>query len=441
MRDSAFRTPRRVRYAQAMSSAAVPPHPPRLTDHPDFTLFWISRVASSLAFQMLAVAVGWMVYDLTRSALALGLIGLFQFLPLLLLTLVVGQVADTFDRRLIVTVCQALAAATLVLLAAGLISGQAGVTALFAAVSVIGATRAFEHPTLSALLPGLVPPALLPRALAVSSSAFQTATIAGPALGGLAYALAPTAPIVAAAACYGVAALAMALVRHRPARVARGPVSLETLLSGLSFIRRSQVVLGSISLDMFAVLLGGATALLPIFASDVLHVGAEGLGVLRAAPAAGALAMAFGLARLPLVRAVGPAMFGAVGVFGLATIVFSLSTSYWLSLGALFVLGAADNVSVVIRSSLVQLSTPDEMRGRVSAVNSLFIGTSNQLGEFESGVTAALLGAVGAGLLGGVGTILVALAWTRLFPALWRIDEMPARPQPPPAPPQAAGIA
>jgi MFS family permease len=410
--------------------SAHPSRAPRLTDHSDFRLFWISRVASSLAFQVLAVAVGWMVYDLTRSALALGLVGLFQFLPLLLLTLVVGQVADTFDRRRIILVCQAIAAAAMAALGAGLVTGAAGVPALFATVSVIGATRAFEHPTLNALLPGLVPGELLPRALAVSSSAIQTATIAGPALGGLAYAVAPTLPIAIAGACYAVAALAMALVRHRAARVERGPVSLETLLSGLAFIRRSEVVLGSISLDMFAVLLGGATALLPIFASDVLHVGAEGLGVLRAAPAAGAVAMAFVLARVPLMRSVGPTMFAAVTVFGLATIVFSLSTSYWLSLGALAVLGAADNVSVVIRSSLVQLSTPDEMRGRVSAVNSLFIGTSNQLGEFESGVTAALLGPVGAGLIGGVGTILVAAWWVRLFPALWRIDAMPARPKP-----------
>lgn len=400
---------------------------PRLSGHPAFTLFWISRVASALAFQMLGVAVGWLVYALTGSALALGLVGLAQFLPILCLTLFVGHAADTFDRRRIVLVCQALAAVTLALLALGVQGGHGGLAAIYGAVVMIGACRAFEHPTLSALLPRLVPGELLPRAIAVSSSALQMATIAGPAVGGFAYAFGPVAPLAGAAACYGIAAGAMALMPDTHVPRPRNALTLEVLLTGLAFIRRSPMVLGSISLDLFAVLLGGVTALLPIFASDILKVGAEGLGALRAAPAVGAVLMSLLLARVPLSRRVGRTMFAAVAVFGLATIVFSLSASFPLSLAALFVLGAADNVSVVIRSSLVQLSTPDAMRGRVSAVNSLFVGTSNQLGEFESGIAAALLGAVGAGLLGGLGTLVVVVLWMRLFPDLARIDAMPVK--------------
>ncbi|MFG1477172.1 MFS transporter [Xanthobacter sp. V4C-4] len=408
----------------------------RLRDHPDFVRFWIGRVASALAFQMLGVAIGWLIYDMTGSAVALGLVGLAQFLPILCLSLLVGHVADTFDRRRIVVACLAVAAATLTALGIGLSSGATGIVGLYVAVTVIGATRAFEHPTLSALLPRLVPGALLPRALAVSSSAIQAATIIGPALGGLAYMFGPIAPIAGAALCYGAATVAMLGIRHRAVADRRGPLTLASLLAGLSFIRRQPVVLGSISLDLFAVLLGGVTALLPIFARDVLHVGAQGMGLLRAAPAVGAMLMALVLMRLPLRHRVGPTMFAAVAVFGLATVVFALSQNFILSLFALFVTGAADNVSVVIRSSLVQLSTPDEMRGRVSAVNSLFIGTSNQLGEFESGMVAALLGPVGAGLAGGIGTLMVVAAWMRLFPDLRQVDEMPR-----PAAPKPSGAA
>lgn len=408
-------------------TARAEPAPERLRDHPAFLFFWVSRVASALAFQMLGVAVGWLVYALTGSAVALGLVGLAQFVPILVLTLVAGHVADVFDRRRIVLAGQAIAAFTLGLLALGLGGGGVELPAIYAAVVMIGACRAFEHPTLAALLPRIVPGPVLPRALAVSSSALQMATIAGPAVGGFAYAFGPTVPLAGAALCYAAAATAMACVRHPPVATARSGVTLASVLSGLSFIRDHKVVLGSISLDLFAVLLGGVTALLPIYASDILDVGSTGLGALRAAPAVGATLMALLLARLPLARHVGPKMFAAVAVFGLATVVFSLSRSFPLSFAALFALGAADNVSVVIRSSLVQLSTPDEMRGRVSAVNSLFVGTSNQLGEFESGMTAALFGAVGAGLVGGLGTIAVALLWMRLFPELRRVDRMPAR--------------
>lgn len=421
---------RRPSGASRKPSVTQDPPSLRLRDHPAFILFWISRICSALGFQMTGVAVGWLVYAMTGSAVSLGLVGLFQFLPLLCLALFVGHAADSFDRRRIIICCQVVAAVTLVMLALGVAEGWLGVAGIYVAVTAIGAARAFEHPTLSALLPGLLPPVVLPRALAVVASAQQMATIGGPAIGGLVYALGPQIPFAAAAACYGAAALAMAgmtLLRLERPAIQRAPMTLASLFSGLVFIRRQPVVLGSISLDLFAVLLGGATALLPIFAKDILHVGASGLGALRAAPAAGAFMMAMVLSRVPLSRHVGATMFGAVVVFGLATVVFSLSQRFELSLAALFVLGVADNVSVVIRSSLVQLSTPDEMRGRVSAVNSLFVGTSNQLGEFESGMAAALLGAVGAGLFGGVGTILVALAWMRLFPELRRVDAMPVK--------------
>ncbi|MFG1213784.1 MFS transporter [Xanthobacter flavus] len=408
-------------------TAAAPSAEMRLRDHPAFVLFWISRVSSALAFQMLGVVVGWLVYSLTGSAAALGLVGLAQFLPILCLTLLVGHAADTFDRRRIVLACQTLSALTVGALALAEGSGHAGLLPIYAAVITIGASRAFEAPTMAALLPRLVPGEVLPRALAVASSAMQMATIAGPAVGGFAYVFGPAVPLTLAAACYAVAAGSMAFIRHVHAPGPRSAMTLETLLSGLAFIRRSPVVLGSISLDLFAVLLGGVTALLPIYAGEILHVGTQGLGALRAAPAVGAVLMSLVLVRRPPTRRVGHIMFAAVAVFGLATVVFALSSSFLLSLGALFVLGAADNVSVVIRSSLVQLSTPDEMRGRVSAVNSLFVGTSNQLGEFESCMVAALIGAVGAGVVGGVGTLMVVALWTRLFPALFHVDAMPVK--------------
>ncbi len=392
--------------------------------HGPFALFWSARVLSTMAFQLQGVAVGWQIYALTRSTLALGLVGLAQYLPMLALTLAVGHVADRYDRRRIVGLCQLTGALATAALALGSFGAWLTPPAIFAAVAVIGAARAFEMPSMHALLPGLVPAALFPRATAVSASAVQTATIIGPAVGGLLYALGPTAPYALAALLYGLACLSSNLIRmeHTPPR--REKVSLASLLSGFVFIRRNPAILGSISLDLFAVLLGGATALLPVFARDILHTGPWGLGLLRSSPALGALGMSVLLAHRPLGAGVGRKMFAAVIAFGLATIVFALSRWLWLSMLALLVLGAADVVSVVVRSSLVQLGTPDEMRGRVSAVNALFIGTSNQLGEFESGVTAALFGTVPAVILGGAGTILVALLWMRLFPALARADRL-----------------
>jgi MFS family permease len=373
---------------------------------------------------MNAVAIGWLVYAITGSAFDLGLVGLAQFLPILVLTLAAGHVADRYDRRRIVQICQAAECGGALVLAAGAGFGWLNIDLIFALVAVIGAARAFEAPTLSALMPGLVTPAQLPQASAYAASATQTATVLGPAAGGLLYALGATVPFGCVAGLYALAVLAMAFVQLVWAAPKREPVSLGSVFMGLAFIRSNPAILGAISLDLFAVLLGGATALLPIFARDILHTGSWGLGLLRAAPAVGALAMSILLARRPIRQRAGRLMFTAVAVFGLATIMFALSRSLWLSLAALCVLGAADVVSVVIRFSLVQANTPDGMRGRVSAVNMLFVGTSNQLGEFESGMTAALFGTVPAVLIGGVGTIGIALLWMRLFPTLRDVDTL-----------------
>jgi MFS family permease len=410
-------------------SLVPPDRPNSVFGHRAFRLFWSARVLSTMAFQLQGVAVGWQIYALTHSTLALGLVGLVQFLPMLALNLLVGYVADRYDRRRIAALCQLAGGAATALLALGSFGGWLSPPLIFAAVAVIGAGRAFEMPTMQALLPGLVPTALFPRAAAYSASAVQTATIIGPALGGLIYIVGPEAPYATAALLSLSASLISWRIRleHKPP--AREPVSLKSLFSGFAFIRSHPIVLGSISLDLFAVFLGGATALLPVFARDILHTGPWGLGLLRSGPAIGALGMSVWLARRPLRRRVGATMFKAVIVFGAATILFALSRSLWLSTLAMVTLGAADVISVVIRSSFVQLATPDRMRGRVSAVNSMFVGTSNQLGEFESGVTATLFGTVPAVILGGAGTILVALLWMRLFPTLRTADTLEGVPR------------
>jgi MFS family permease len=398
--------------------------PQSMLRHKPFRLFWLARVCSTVGFQMQGVAVGWQIYALTGSTLYLGLVGLAQFLPMFLLTLVVGHVADRYDRRRIAALCQIVEGSALALLAAGSYTGTLGKEAILVIIFVAGAARAFEGPTMQALVPGLVPQELIPRASAWSASANQTASIVGPALGGLLYALGPTtvyatAGLLFLAACGFISAIRVVRVPklHEPASVA-------SLFAGIAFIRSRPEILGAISLDLFAVLLGGATALLPVYARDILLTGPAGLGMLRTAPALGALAMSVFLARSPLKHRVGRIMFTSVFIFGLATIVFALSTSFLLSICALVVLGAADVISVVIRSSLVQIETPDEMRGRVSAVNSMFIGTSNQLGEFESGASAALLGTVPAVMIGGIGTLVVVALWMRLFPKLVQVDSL-----------------
>lgn len=389
-----------------------------------FVRFLMARIASSLSFQMLSVAVGWQIYAQTHSPFALGMVGLCLFLPMVSLTLLVGHLADRFDRRRIVATCQAIEALSAAALALCLGLHRLPVPLVYLLIVIGGSARAFESPTMATLIPALVPRSHLPRATAWATSSNQLAQIAGPALGGALYTLHAVGAFAACAALFLCAALLTILLplARRPA--SKTPVSLASLFSGFHFIRSRPIILGTISLDLFAVLLGGATALLPIFAGHILKTGPSGLGLLRSAPAIGALAMSLFLARVPLKGAIGRILFGSLLVFGVATVVFALSTSLPLSLVALAILGAADSVSVVVRTTLVQLQTPDEMLGRVSAVNMLFIGTSNQLGEFESGTTAALLGAVPAAALGGIGTIAVSLLWMKLFPAMLQMRSL-----------------
>lgn len=395
-----------------------------LFSHRPFLFYLGARSCSRFASQIAAVAVGWQVYELTGSAFQLGMIGLVQFIPSALMVFVAGHVADRYDRRHVMALCQLAEALTSAYLALGTFGGWITVPGIFAAMVVLGLATGFESPAVAALLPSVVPEGEVQRGTAVSTGAAQIVTITGPAIGGFAYAAMPSLPYVLMAFLWLLGALlAISIVRERPAGSQPSP-SVKALFAGVSFVRHNPTILGTISLDLFAVLLGGAVALLPIYASDILHAGPWGLGLLRAAPAVGALLMTAVLTRFPIHARVGMRMFQAVIVFGLATVVFGLSTMMWLSLIALAVMGAADTVSVVIRFSLVQLATPDEMRGRVGAVNFLFINASNQLGQFESGITAALLGTVPAAVLGGVGTVAVALLWMKLFPSLRKVERL-----------------
>jgi len=389
-----------------------------------FLAFWLARVCSASGVQMLTVAIGWQLYELTGSVFDLGLVGLMEFAPRLIFMLHTGHVADRYDRRKIALLCQSLQALIALALMAGSLSQGLTREMIFGLAFALGTARSFEMPTTQALLPNLVPAALFPAAVAASASAIQTATIVAPALGGLLFAFGAFWVYAPTALLYALGSLLMLSLpaRQQPPRKERA--SLESLLAGIRFIHQRPDIFGAITLDMWAVLLGGATALLPVFAKDILLTGPWGLGLLRSAPAVGALLMAFWLARFPIDRHVGRNLFVSVALFGVATIAFGLSRSFWLSLAVLVLLGAADMISMVIRGAFVQLETPDEMRGRVSAVNGLFIGASNQLGEFESGVTAAWFGTVPAVVLGGVGTLLVTGVWVRLFPSLAKRDRL-----------------
>jgi MFS family permease len=395
-----------------------------LFGHRPFLFYFCARGFSEFSYQIAAVAVGWQIYALTSSAFDLGMIGLAQFVPTAALVFVAGHVADRYARKRVVQMCQIAAAMTAVFLAWGSYAGWLNVPEIFAAVAVFGTATAFESPAVAALLPAVVPQGLLQKGTALATAAFQVAMISGPALGGLAYGLAPAVPYAAMAAFWLLAGLLNGAIAIDRPPVAEEPSSFARLFDGVGFVRRNSAILGTISLDLFAVLLGGATALLPIYARDILQTGPWGLGILRGAPAAGALLMAAWLARHSIERRVGMRMFQAVIVFGAATVVFALSRWLWLSILALAILGAADTVSMVIRIALVQLRTPDAMRGRVGAVNFLFVNASYQLGEFESGITAALFGAVPAVVLGGVGTIVVALLWMKLFPSLRDVERL-----------------
>jgi MFS family permease len=392
----------------------------------DFTCFLAAKFLATLAAQMQIVAVGWQIYDVTRNPLDLGLIGLSQFIPFVALILPAGHVADHYDRRRVLTLCYASEIVCALALLWFTLQGAARTWPVFAAMMLLGAARAFSMPSSQALLPNLTPREHFGRAVALNSTTFQIATILGPALGGVVY-LFGARVVYACVAVLATGAVLLLLRVRAGGRVerAREPPSLATLLSGLAFVRSKPAMLGAISLDLFAVLLGGATALLPIFASDILRVGPDGLGLLRTAPGVGAGLCAVVLAFSPIGRDVGRWMFGGVAVFGAATLVFGLSTNFLLSLLALTVLGAADMVSVYVRHLLVQLETPDAIRGRVSAVSSVFIGASNELGDFESGLTAQWWGAVRAVLVGGVATLLVTGLWIRFFPTLWKMDRFP----------------
>jgi MFS family permease len=408
------------------STTHVPPVDPdnSLRRHRAFIQFWGARITAGFGFQMLSVAVGWQIYDLTREAFDLGLVGLVQFVPSLLLALPAGHAADQFDRRRIVVLCQIVECLAVVLLAVGSAVGRLNEVWILALVCAVSVARAWESPARQAMVPGLVPMRLLPQAMAASASAGQAAMIIGPAVGGLLYVAGPSIVYGSSAILYVLAVLFMTRLRYEHAPSARQPATMKTVFAGVSFIRARPVLLGVISLDLFAVLLGGATALLPIFARDILRTGPWGLGLLRAAPAVGALLMSVWLTRHRITAHVGRIMFAAVAAFGVATLVFGFSRRLWVSMTALVALGAFDMVSVVIRSALVQLETPDAMRGRVSAVNAIFINTSNQLGEFESGLVASWVGAVGATLIGGAGTLIVVGLWMAMFPALRRRQQL-----------------
>ncbi len=395
---------------------------PTLLRQRQFVLFWLSRVASTMGYHMLALVIGWKIYEITGSALDLGLVGLIQFVPAVVLTLLIGHLADRYDRRLIVRIAQSMHFLAALTVFYGMLTGTLSRDLLFGATFLIGCARSFELPTSHAVVPALVPDNLVARAVAAWAAANQASVICGPALGGLVYAISPTLVSVICLAFFLAAIVLVTCVQLDRPPPPRDPPTFASVLAGFDYVRRRSRLLGVITLDLFVILLGGATALLPVYARDILAIGPSGLGLLRSSPAIGALITTAILSRHPIERHIGPAMFIVTGVFGCATMVFALSTWLPLSMFALAILGASDAVSVVLRFSLVQLETPDAMRGRVGAINYLFVGTSNTLGDFESGALAALIGAVPAVFLGGLGSVLIALAWLKLFPDLWRVD-------------------
>jgi len=399
-------------------ATSPPPNSSRALSYKSFRLFWFAIMASTFAVQIMSVSVGWQIYDLTRDPFYLGLVGLAQFLPALFLVLVTGLAADRFPRRVIMATCLIIevGCATALLL----VARQEGheIWPIYAVLVTLGFARAFMGPAASSLAPNLVPPEALSSAIAINSSAWQFANIVGPVTGGLLYGIAATAAYGTAAALVAVATVLVLFIPKPPQRRPGDTRTLETLLAGFRYIRKEKIVLGAISLDLFAVLMGGAVALLPVYARDILEVGPWGLGFLRAAPGIGAIVVALAMIRFPIRDHAGVILFCFVAAFGVFTIIFGFSTSVWVAVPALIMMGACDMVSVVLRETLLQLWTPDEVRGRVSAVNSVFIGASNELGEFRAGMVAARWGTVFAVVVGGAGTVLVALLWSRMFPDL-----------------------
>lgn len=407
--------------------AATPADPrPGVFNRRDFRLYLGALFLATLASQVQSVAVAWQIYDLRRSPLALGYVGLSQFVPMALFAFPAGDLADRLDRRMMLTasyLIQALGAALLLLLT---LAKPAGIWPFYAVLALFGTARAFGQPASQSFLPLLMPGEQFPEAVAWTASIRQTATVVGPAIGGAIYIFGPIVPYCACLALFLAVSVAITSVHTRSVSRApqRGLTAFQRVTLGISYVRAQSIILGVISLDLFAVLLGGATALLPIYARDILNVGPTGLGLLRSAPAAGAALTGLMLGHIPPRRNTGLTMFACVAIFGVATIIFGLSQSFALSLAALLVLGASDMVSVYVRGTLIQLATPDAMRGRVSALNSLFIGASNELGGFESGVTAAWFGTVPSVVIGGLGTIAVVPLWMWLFPSLRNVDRM-----------------
>ncbi len=396
--------------------------------HPDFVLFEIARFLIVAAVEMQAVAVGWQVYDISKRALDLGLVGLAQFLPGILLFLVSGHASDLFDRRKVLSACYSGYAVCSGLLLFISLRGVVSVRPIYAVLILLGVVRSFNGTASRSILPQLVPDEHFANAVAWNATTFQAATILGPSLGGILYAAfrGPSAVYATAMVTAMGALLSMFRIKTRSQARKRAPMTAKTILAGLHFIWREKLILGAISLDLFAVLLGGAVALLPVYAREILHTGPWGLGLLRTAPGVGAAVMAVALAHRPLRGRSGPILLWAVAGFGICTIIFGVSTSLVFSLISLVFLGAADMISVIIRATLVQLRTPDEMRGRVMAVDMVFIGTSNELGQFESGLTAQWFGTVPAVLLGGIGTLIIIALWTWKFPQLRRAGELGA---------------
>lgn len=400
----------------------VEPSTEKLIKQRPFVLFWLARLSSTMGYHMMAITIGWQVYELTNSALDLGYIGLIQFVPSVLFTLLVGHAADRYDRRAIVRGAQSLYALVAVILTYAFSTGALSRELLFGSVLIIGCARAFEMPTAHTLASTLVPTNMIARAIAAWTSANQAAVICGPALGGLLYTV---SPVFVTAVCFVFFAISITLisfvqVKTPPAK--KEPATFASVLAGFEYVWTRPRLLGVITLDLFVMLLAGTTALLPIFARDILEVGPIGLGLLRSAPAAGALLMALWMSYYPVERHIGIKMFTVVALYGAITIVFGLSTWFPLSLLALAGLGAVDAISVVIRFSIVQIETPDEKRGRVSAINYLLVGSSNTLGDFESGLVASWFGAVASVVIGGVGSLMVAAIWMGLFPALRKVD-------------------
>jgi MFS family permease len=390
----------------------------------DFSLFFMTRVQAGLAVQMINVAVGWLIYEITGSAMALGLVGLAIFVPNLLFILAAGHVADRYERRRVLIVCNVVLTLGAMGLFAGVMLKALTPGLIYVLIALIGSARAFTSPAAAALLPNIVPRDMFARAVPLNSSANQVSVIVGPALGGLIYIAGPHVVFLVTSLLFIGCTVCLMAMQARPPAASKNKINWETVTAGFRFIRTNQILLGTISLDLFAVLLGGATALMPIFAKDIFHVGPLGLGLLRSAPAVGAFLTAFALAYFAMNRKVGLRMFQSVAAFGLATIAFGLSTNIYMAMFFLACLGAADMVSIFIRSTLVQIETPDEMRGRVSAVNSIFIGASNELGEFESGALAHFTGPVAAVVIGGVGTLGVTALWMKLFPELRKRDRL-----------------